>query len=71
LGKIELSNSGNFPSLVPLFSPPIVQVRGNPIYIWKMESQKLDASTMECLLAKIKEVQLNEKIIVKRGWKAR
>jgi hypothetical protein len=71
LGKIELSNSDNFPSLVPLSSSPLVQVRGNPIYIWKMESQKLDASTMECLLAKIKEVQLNEKIIVKRGWKAR
>jgi hypothetical protein len=54
-----------------LSSPPLVQVRGNPIYIWKMESQKFGASTMECLLAQIGEMQLNEKIILRRGWKAR
>jgi hypothetical protein len=46
---------------MPLSSPPLVQVRGNPIYIWKMESQKFGASTMECLLVKREEMQLNEK----------
>jgi len=56
-----LSNSDNFPPLMPLSSPPLVQVRGNPIYIWKMESQKFGASTMECLLVKREEMQLNEK----------
>jgi hypothetical protein len=36
-----------------------------------MESQKFGASMMECLLAKIEEMQLKEKIILTRGWKAR